>query len=71
MNYSMSDMYPNTPNSQLPTSSQTIAEGEENQFYTDNTVEDNDGMKTTVDKEMILGAIVLFIGVLVTLHFME
>jgi hypothetical protein len=54
------------------TSQETIAENEEREKYADNTVVDTTTNKTfAVDKKAIFGAIILFGGLLVILHFLE
>lgn len=72
MIFSKADMYPGMSMT-LPTTDLTIAEGEENQFYSDNTSvnPDHPDSKVVVDKKMILGSIGLLVGMVVLIGILD
>lgn len=69
--YSLSDIYPRT-SSVLTTTEQTIPESdEEKQYFDSDTITNDNGKKEILNKTTVWGAILLFIGLLILLHFME
>ena len=70
MVYSLKDMYSGLPASQMSTIEQTIPEAIEEEKYIDTeTVVNAEGQREVMDKTTIWGAILLFIGVMVLVHF--
>jgi hypothetical protein len=71
MVYSLKDIYGLQASSVLSTTEQTIAETEEQDSYINSdTIITEDGRKE-VGKNKIFGAILLFVGVLVLVHFLQ
>jgi hypothetical protein len=71
MTYSLKDLYGGGLSSTLATSENTIPEDTENQHYADNTAENDQGMKVKVDKKMIWGAVLLFVGVMILMDIID
>jgi hypothetical protein len=67
--FSKNDLYPFSGMS-IPTTSQTIAEDDEREFYNDNTTSVK-GQKVVVNKNMIWGSLVMMFVILVVLHFIK
>jgi hypothetical protein len=71
MTFSFADMYPGSKSNQAATAEQTIPEVSENESYQDTVSTNADGMKKNVSQSEIFGALALFVGLLVVLHFLE
>jgi hypothetical protein len=66
--FAMADLYPG--DNLISTSDSTIPEAEENAHYNNATVDTDTGVQV-VPKNQILGAILLFVGVMVIIHFLK
>jgi hypothetical protein len=70
--YSFKDIYGEPlPGGMLSTTEQTIPEEEEREEYNEQISENGAGQKTVVDKNVIFGAVALFVTLLVLLNFIE
>lgn len=71
--YSMRDVYPNGTDSNILTvSEQTIPDHDEANYAIDNeTTTDLNGTTKTTNSTMVFGAILLLVGILVVLHFIN
>lgn len=70
--FSMNDIYPNSGKSQTETTTgETIPEDEERDFYTENTVKNAEGKTTLVNKNMIIGVLVLGVAMVLILNHIE
>lgn len=70
--YSMVDIYGLGTSSTLSTTEQTIPEDEENLDFNENITDDTNGKKKlSSGNSKIWGAILLFIGITVILHFID
>lgn len=55
----------------LSTNEQTLPEGEESSLYAENTTDTPDTGKVFVNKNMIWGAVLLLVAVMVAVHFID
>ena len=65
MKYSLNDIYPHSTNV-LTTSEQTVA----GDIETNVTNVNESGQKSSLNKSMIFGAVILIVGLMFSLHFL-
>ena len=69
MTYSLKDIYGVGKN--MTTTEKTIVENEEQESYVDSETVTTKDVRKVVDKNLILGSVLMLVGLLVLMHFLD